>query len=218
MNAATIQMEPEVARAKLAAYREALAGRHSKAVEEEYEAAMRGFAELAKGTVLVDAFSAIREAGWRADGRPALAMARADQRQVEWTCGHSRIWNWNNETKIGEYSGRYAPMIWRYLARKARSSTQRRGQNLVRVDNISVEPPAVPKTGIAMIPLVPPDVLPSRGCDLSKHYIPWEVESWDYVPPVDPMLLRPIGGDLYAVVAQWDLTELERAIIAGTRR
>jgi hypothetical protein len=35
---------------------------------------------------------------------------------------------------------------------------------------------------------------------------------------VDPILLRPIGGDLYAVVAQWDLTEIERTIIAGTRK
>ena len=32
------------------------------------------------------------------------------------------------------------------------------------------------------------------------------------------MLLKPIGGDLYAVIWQWDLTEVERMIIAGTRR
>ena len=32
------------------------------------------------------------------------------------------------------------------------------------------------------------------------------------------MLLKPIGGNLYAVIAQWDLTEIERMIIAGTRR
>jgi hypothetical protein len=60
--------------------------------------------------------------------------------------------------------------------------------------------------------------LPARGCDLSKHFVLWEVESWDFAPPIGPMLLRPIGGNLYAVIAQWDLTDIERMIIAGTRR
>ena len=223
MKAATIQMEPELAQAKLEAYREALAGRHSKAVEEEYQAAMRGFTELAKGTPLVDPLNAIREAGWRAEGRPMLAIACADQLQVEWSWADSRRWDWNEKTRTGMYSGNYAPMVWRYRARKAGSRrvgwrSRRQNRLDIRVENISLEPPAVPKNGVALVPLVPPDVLPGRGCDLSKHYILWEVESWDYTPPVDPMLLRPIGGDLYAVIAQWDLTELERSIIAGTRR
>ena len=30
------------------------------------------------------------------------------------------------------------------------------------------------------------------------------------LPPYDPYLLRPLGGDLYAVVHEWDLTEIER--------
>lgn len=219
MQAATIEMKPEVARAKLEAYREALAGRHSKFVEEEYAAAMRGFSELAKGTALVDPFMAIREAGWRADGRPVLAMARADQRQVQWSCTDSRRWIWDQQTNTDRHLGGYAPMVWRYIARLGRRSQQRAASLTIRVEQITVEPPVEPKAGSALIPMVPPDVLPGRrGCDLSKHYILWEVESWDYRPPVDPMLLRPIGGDLYAVIAQWNLTELERTIIAGTRR
>lgn len=35
--------------------------------------------------------------------------------------------------------------------------------------------------------------------------------------PVDPALLKHIGGDLYAVVATWDLTDLERAVLDGHR-
>lgn len=38
---------------------------------------------------------------------------------------------------------------------------------------------------------------------------------WRPEPPKDPALLRHIGGDLYSVVAVWDLTELERAVLAG---
>jgi hypothetical protein len=51
-----------------------------------------------------------------------------------------------------------------------------------------------------------------------RHYVTlFEVDQWEPVPPTDPALLKHIAGDLYAVLAVWDLTELERAVIAGTR-
>ncbi len=57
---------------------------------------------------------------------------------------------------------------------------------------------------------------PTRpDCDLSKRVILWEAD-WQ-AAPVDPLLLLPIGGDLYAVEAAWDLSPLERAVISGTR-
>jgi hypothetical protein len=40
----------------------------------------------------------------------------------------------------------------------------------------------------------------------------WEAE-WQHVPS-DPLLLRHITGPLYAVLASWDLTELERAVLS----
>ena len=46
-------------------------------------------------------------------------------------------------------------------------------------------------------------------------HILWEVEQWDPTPPVDPALVRHIRGDLWAVIAMWDLTELERAVLAA---
>jgi hypothetical protein len=44
----------------------------------------------------------------------------------------------------------------------------------------------------------------------------WEAD-WKVhpVPPGDPALLKHIGGDLYAVVAVWDLTPLEQAVLAA---
>lgn len=38
---------------------------------------------------------------------------------------------------------------------------------------------------------------------------------WAPVPPTDPFLLRHLGGTLYVVLAQWDLTPLEKAVLAG---
>jgi len=71
----------------------------------------------------------------------------------------------------------------------------------------------------AMVPIVPPKHRPPRG--FGERLILWEVEDWQWTslptPPGDPALLRPIGGDLYAVEAVWYLTELERLVLAGRR-
>ncbi|TWT34974.1 hypothetical protein KOR42_53530 [Thalassoglobus neptunius] len=36
-------------------------------------------------------------------------------------------------------------------------------------------------------------------------------------PPGDPYLLKKISGEFYAVLAEWDLTELEKAVMAELR-
>ena len=218
MDVAMITMEPEVAQQKLDAYREALSKRHSTSVAEEWQAAMNAYKELAKGTPLLDPFAAIRNCGWRADSRPVLAIARADMQHVEWEVTRSAR-GYNYETK--QSYGKYAPMVWRFEARRKSENRWNRREGFGKtftITDVMEEPPGIPKSGIAMVPMVPPDVLPARGCDLRQHFVLWEVESWDVSPPIDPILLRPIGGELYAVVAQWDLTEVERSIIAGTRK
>jgi hypothetical protein len=71
----------------------------------------------------------------------------------------------------------------------------------------------------AMVPLVPPEHRPPRGW--GDRLLLWEADDWTWAsspaPPHDPALLRPIGGDLYAVEAVWDLTEIERLVLAGRR-
>lgn len=49
----------------------------------------------------------------------------------------------------------------------------------------------------------------------SDYYILWEVDEWKKVPPVDPYLLRRITSNFFVVLAGWNLTELERAAMAG---
>lgn len=71
----------------------------------------------------------------------------------------------------------------------------------------------------AMVPIVPPKHRPERG--FGQRLVLWEVDDWVRAslpaPPHDPALLRPLGGDLYAVEAVWDLTELERLVLSGRR-
>jgi hypothetical protein len=84
----------------------------------------------------------------------------------------------------------------------------------------------------AVVPPVPPHLRPmhTKGfaagsqwrqvrvqSDLSRYHVLWEAE-WELdrtVPPGDPALLKHLGGTLYAVVAQWDLTPVEAAVLAG---
>ena len=64
-------------------------------------------------------------------------------------------------------------------------------------------------TAEAIMPHIPPAI---RPITLDRYFILWEAD-WQRKQPVDPALLRPVGGDLYVVVATWDLTPLERAVL-----
>ena len=65
----------------------------------------------------------------------------------------------------------------------------------------------------AIVPHIPPDIRPRRG--LQNYSILFEAE-WSRAIPIDPMLLRRIGrGDFWLVVGAWELTAVERAVLAG---
>jgi hypothetical protein len=64
----------------------------------------------------------------------------------------------------------------------------------------------------ALVPIVPPNLNP-RGA-LGNYHILWDAV-WVAAPPKDPMLLRHLAGSLYAIVAHWDLTALEMAVMRG---
>lgn len=71
--------------------------------------------------------------------------------------------------------------------------------------------------GFALVPHVPADVRPRTG-QLRDWFVLWEVEEWfdraqSMTAPTDPLLLEHIDGELYAVLAEWDLTDVERAIM-----
>jgi len=52
-----------------------------------------------------------------------------------------------------------------------------------------------------------------RPASPADYFVLWEAV-WQELPPTDPMLLRHPTGHLYAVLAVWDLTEIERAVMA----
>nr|RAW03963.1 hypothetical protein DBT41_10200 [Aerococcus urinae] len=68
------------------------------------------------------------------------------------------------------------------------------------------------KAGVAKVPIIPVHLRPRHA--LANYHILWEAD-WHEVP-YDPYLLRRIGkGDMWLVVAMWDLTEVERSALSA---
>lgn len=197
MNLPSITMDRTKARAAFLAYRDAVRARHSA----EDAAIMRGYRTLAAGQQVLALSDAIAAGGLNDQGLPALAVARADHRWCRLR-GQSRGFvfdgsdRWNVPHNAGPAAG-----VFRF------------DHTVLGVD----WPPRTPRMVRAMVPIIPPGLRPVHA--LSGYHIIWEVDRWAQAPapPGDPALLKRLGGDLYAVVAVWDLTDLERAVLAGRR-
>lgn len=101
MNVATISMPVGEAEQKLVAYREQLRRR----VDEEYLAAAKGYEALAQGRRLLNLADAFNSAGVGDDGRPLLAIARADRKQVAMytTWRETRTLTFDTRRRISSY-------------------------------------------------------------------------------------------------------------------
>ena len=159
----------------------------------------RTYQLIAQGRVVIRALEAIKAAGLYADGpnvgRPKLAICRADRQKCQLVL----------ETNGG------ATFTADHHYRANRERTLR----------IEIPAGTFPRreseiggwAGVeAQVPLVPVHLRPKRG--LANYHVLWEAE-WTRIPAVDPVLLRRIGrGDMWLVVAAWDLTEVERAALS----
>lgn len=195
MNTPTITMPRQVARDQLRAYRSSL---HRRA-DAEYEAVAQGLEHLAKGTPLLNLADCFRDCPTDRSYRPRLAIARADR---------SRVWFRRVGNGRGEFTTR----------------TNSRGAGTL---TFTLDVPSTPKdywtiggtSGSALVPMIPAQVREKVGSfDAAKRFLLWEVEEWADIAPRDPYLLQHVGGELYAILAEWDLTELERAVMAGRAR
>jgi len=193
MNLTTIDVPVAEAKARLAEYEGVV--RAERSAEDEAIAA--GYRAAARGLPVIQLSQVIAAGGFFDDGLPRLAVARADARQC-----FVHIMGWGEGRSVLVYSDE----------RQADNRGALVGRHTVRV---AVPPPTHRRRWRAhtVVPLVPPRHRP-RPNRLARCHLLWEVDSWTPAPPVDPALIRHIRGDLWAVLAVWDLTELERAVLA----
>lgn len=188
VQAATMQVDYWHARTAYLEYRELVKSGRGTPQDDELR---RAYREIAQGAKVIDINAAIAGAGLNAEGLPHLAIARAD-----WAFVHA----WWYDGKV-VFAGR--PRRW---------ST--RGDRQTASHNVAVRFPVPPHTreasGQAQVPMIPPLHRPTGA--LTGYRILFEAV-WARVPPVDPILLRAIGGPFYVVLAQWDLSPLEQAVL-----
>lgn len=193
MNLQTIDVDPNVARRAVADYRRAVRERHSK----EDEQILKCYRAIVKGHRIINLHEAIRQGGVDADGRPKMAIARADAMSI-------RMHRLRDRLIMCSGSGR--ALHHRHPESQCPTFPS---------DILEGYPLPTLRVGArAVVPLIPPALRPAYA--LSNYHILFEAD-WKAVP-IDPALLKHLGGPLYAVLAIWDLTPVEAAVLGMTRR
>lgn len=197
MNVATMTMPKTEAKEKLRAYKRNIERVNNTQHRKEYKRVAEGLRHLERGRKLIDLGVVFAECQTDAIDRPKLAVCRADQSQV---IVRTRLDHYLFEaTNQKRYGPRAASLNLALPNGTANNNAW--------------------KTGYALVPMVPIEHRPARF-DPQAHHILWEVEQWadrpiGAKPDIDPYLLRHVGGMLYAVIAEWDLTDIERAVMAS---
>lgn len=187
----------------------------------EYRALMRGYKAIMNGQSVLDLQLVIGRAGLQHDTLyPRLAIARADMKYcfVSMTSeggatfrGRMTTSQWDRDAgrraaslTVTVLDQTFVPIHWRKHPTDQYASGRLMPDG--RVDY------AWKVHGMALVPIVPPQLHPKAA--LENYHILWDAV-WTPAPPTDPLLLRHLSGALYAVVAHWDLSPLEQAVLRG---
>lgn len=195
METAALTIDPKTARELWRAYK------RDQHWEGPIDAEIRSaYQKLAQGKLVIQAIKSVVDAGLGADGLPKLALARADADRCQLRARR------DGSAEMESVTRRRQAKRSRSLISFAEGSFpfreelfQKQGYRFLDKD--------------ALLPLVPIHLRPKRA--MSNYHILWEAE-WRRAAPVDPILLRRLGkGDLWVVLAVWELTEVERAALTA---
>jgi hypothetical protein len=162
---------------------------YEQPIDEEIR---RTYQLIAQGRMVIRALESIKQAGFIDvhDALPKLAIIRADAT----TC---------HLTMDRDGGAMFSMDVWPSVRHARRNVILPRGSFAPRTERT---------TARGVVPIVPIHLRPRRG--LQNYHILFEAE-WQRVVPKDPFLLRRMGkGDMWLVVAHWDLTEVERAALS----
>lgn len=189
---------------------------YSEAVKKNKDAAYLrdlkvAYGQLRRGHPILDVWQSFAETGLDVNGDPKIAIARADWTEVTLTKLRP------TETRfqaIFSNKHREPHRHWRndkLLDITVDDVTVPNGTWLLKLDANGRPLRSELRT---KTPIIPARFVPSHG--LSNYHILWEVEKWDIVtPPKDPLLLKRVSPNVFAVLAAWELTDLERAVLRG---
>ena len=185
MDVQTIKLGRERARELYRAYKKH--AHYSEPIDWELQ---RTYQLLAQGRLVIQALESIKQAGLGPDRLPRLAICEANAKEVYFASSHDGSGFFTADRNARGNSRKIE------FASGSFSGVDRSRYNMAK----------------ALLPMIPLHLRPKRG--LANYHILWEAE-WTPVPVRDPYLLRRIGkGDIWLVVAAWELTEVERAALS----
>lgn len=191
MNITSLEITKEEAADRLRHYESMIAA--ERTVEDE--AIMAGYRAAARGLPVIVLPEVMRLAGLLHDnGLPRMAICRADAKQCFVTMSRD-----NMIFGLSREAANRGGLVGRTTVRVPLPEDPLRRHHWIR--------------GHTIVPTIPPQYRPKIR-HLHRYHVLWEVEAWTQVPPRDPALVKHIRGDLWSVLAIWDLTDLERAVLS----
>jgi hypothetical protein len=202
MDVSKIEVDVELAKQKYKEYLEAVKLRKSK----EYNAVRRAYRALSKGYKLLDIYKAFEETGLGVDGRPKIAIVRANAKQVYFT-------------KVRNGAARFslhAPNIWQRHETKS---------DVNLPEGIFSNWPTAPKEvwnivdreSVTNVPIIPAHITVPHS--LENYYILFEVDKWSRISSTkDPFLLQRLNDNTFIILAEWDVSEVEAVVMRDATR
>lgn len=200
MNVPLIEITKNEALTKLKDYK--FLNKSQKTREDERLESL--YKAVSKGARVVNVSAAFQYSGLNEKGQPRLAIARADWRTVFFhprkTLTNGDGWlspSWNVDgAGVFSDSDRF---------------NERAYSKIVSLPRNTFSDKLATRVIGSRVPHIPPKIRPKFH--LRNFYILFEVENWNEYP-VDPYLLRRIEGNLFVVIAEWELTKLEASLLS----
>jgi hypothetical protein len=178
--------------------------------EEVRRDLLKVYGHLRHGKKIIDVYESFRKAGLNKDGDPRLAICRADAKQCfclkiedgSAIFSMERLDRWNRTPRKTYADVRLPSETFQWLPKDSALPV-----GTYNIKNQTVQ---------CLVPIIPAKILVNEVKVLLRNYhVLWEVEEWKPVPPKDPILLKRLTPNLFGILATWDLTPLEKAVIRG---
>lgn len=200
-----IEMAADKAKEKYRAYRDAVGEYANNQEKKINEGLKRAYRMMGQGRKLIDIEIAFGAAGMDEKARPNIALARAS---LETAFCHT---NWDT-VAIGssEDAARHARQRTQALLTYHRISFPATWMGVGLEEYKAAKEQEWRATYSSPVPVIPIELRPKGG--LSTYHILFEAK-WQSIPNPDPLLLKHCTGTLFAVLAEWDMSEIELAVL-----
>lgn len=159
------------------------------------------YAHMRKGGKVIDFNAVLKKIGLNEKQQPRLAICRADQITVRFDKRNN-----GSGAFYGSEYGAFGRKDTVYVPDGTFTNFEK-NENAFSFKNQTLQ---------TKVPLIPARIRNAlRSKHLQNYYILWDVKDWEVVPK-DPMILKRVRNlNLFIVLATWDMTKLERALVNG---